>query len=159
MNKMIPVYEAVSLIQRDAILSHLENLGIQAYGAQRDVSRRYADSSVDLSYEGYSILMGGFTIFADTEKAIQAKSEINEYLKSVESTKAAPQLNTYLERFYSASMFSIAIPVFPPVALYYMVKGLQAGEAKKSFLFWFSLVLTLGSAAVWSMIGFSALVR
>jgi hypothetical protein len=159
MNKMIPVYEAASVIQRDAVLSHLKNLGIESYGAQRDVSRRYADSSVDLSYEGYSVLMGGFTIFAESETAMQAKAAIQDYLKSLDTHHTPPRMNTYLERFYSASLFSVAFPFFPPVALYYMVRGLLAGEEKKPFLFWFSIVITLGSAAVWTAIGFSALTR
>lgn len=148
MNKLVPVFEAVSVIQRDAILSHLESLGIRAVGAQRDLSRKYADSSFDYSFEGYSATMGGFNIFVESGRAIEAKEAIETFLRTVEAEP--PVLSSDLDRFYRASLFFMG-----PVALYYMVKALGKGELKSiTARFWIAVGFAVLSTALWVVVAF-----
>ena len=152
MKTKIPVYEAVSLIQRDAILNHLESLGIEAQGAQRDVSRKYADSSVDIAYEGYSALMGGFLIFVAEENINRAKEEIRSFLDSLPSEGRHETKKTNLEKFYSATLFGPVFPFFIPFGIYYLYQGLKNNEDRKPLIFGFSVSMTILSASLWGFI-------
>ncbi len=140
------VYQAISMIQRDAILGVLAEANIEAWGAERDVSRKYGDSSVDLAYEGYSATMGGFSIFAESSKVEVAKLCIRNFL--AELPRESVSETRYLERFYGVALFSMMLPFVAPLGAYYLFKGLAGGESKRGVLFWPSVVmLVLGFVA------------
>ena len=154
MNNMIPVFEAESIIQREAILGHLQSLGFLAHGTERDFSRRYADSSFDYSFEGYSATMGGFNIFVETNLEREAKLAIQNYLKSVSIESGPIRMSSDTDRFYRASLFFMG-----PFALYYMVKVLINRTPIRHGLFWPSAFFAVFSTAVLSYIGWLELAK
>ena len=122
---------AESIIQRDAILSALKDQGIEAFSAPRDISRKIADNTVDLAYEGYSAIFEGFAIQVQESDYDRAKQIADQVLHQAEKVEAAaPQApGGSLRRFYFCCLFSMSMPIlFHGLALYHLYHGLKNGE-------------------------------
>jgi len=122
---------AESIIQRDAVMSALTAEGINAFAEEREISRKIADTTVDLAYEGYSAVFDGFTIQVNAADFDRAKAVAD---RVVARARAAPSDKTLEEgssmrKFYFCCLFSVLIPViFNGLAVYHFVRGLQKGE-------------------------------
>jgi hypothetical protein len=146
---VIVVYVAPSIIERDALLNELEDSGIEALGEIRDVSRKLANSTVDLAYEGYSALMGGFTISVAEADAVQAKKIIQDFLARIKISGDLPLEKSSLHKFYASSIYSVFLPaVFHASGIYYLVHGLKKGEKIRPIFFLGSILLFLLSGFV-----------
>ncbi len=131
---MKSVFKADSIIQRDALISALGSDGIPAQSPPRDLSRKFTDTTVDISYEGYSTFFDGFEILVRDQDTDRAKSLIEKFLRETNVVLAgeAPPPR-HLQRFYFCGLFSMLVPVlFHGLAILYLYQGLRAGE-KLSF--------------------------
>lgn len=131
---MKSAFKADSIIQRDALLSALHNNGITAQSPPRDLSRKFTDTTVDISYEGYSVFFDGFDIQVPDQDLEKAQEIISQFLRQTNvglaQEKTPPR---YLQKFYFCSLFSGVLPIlFHILALYYLFLGLKSGE-KLSF--------------------------
>ncbi len=123
--------KAESIIQRDAILAALKSQGIEPHSAPRDISRKIADTTVDLSFEGFSALFDGFAIYVDEGELERAQKLTESLLKSAQKTKDDPGLaqGGSMRRFYFCCLFSITMPIlFHGLALYHLYMGLRSKE-------------------------------
>lgn len=127
---MIEIFKADSIIQRDALLNALATEGIHAQSPPRDLSRKVTPTTVDISYEGYSSFFEGFSIQVPEEQADTAKKIIESFIKSTQASTAQEKpVVRYLQSFYFCSLFSLMFPFFmQAIAVYYLVKGIRAGE-------------------------------
>lgn len=123
--------KAESIIQRDAILAALKSQGIEPQSAPRDISRKIADTTVDLSFEGFSAVFDGFAIYVDEEKLQEAEKIAKAIVRTAQKTKDDPGLaqGGSMRRFYFCCLFTITIPIlFHGLALYHLYKGLRNKE-------------------------------
>ncbi len=123
--------KAESIIQRDAILAALKSQGIEPHSAPRDISRKIADTTVDLSFEGFSALFDGFAIYVDEADLERAQKLAENIVKSAQKAKDDPGLaqGGSMRRFYFCCLFTITIPIlFHGLALYHLYHGLRNKE-------------------------------
>ena len=95
-----PLVRAQSIIQRDAILAALSAAGIEAVAPPRDISRKIADTTMDLAYQGYSAIFDGFLIQVpakDLARAGEIASVVIDQALRADSGLGAP--DSYLRRF------------------------------------------------------------
>jgi hypothetical protein len=141
--------QAESIIQRDAVMSALAAAGINAFAEQRDISRKIADTTVDLAYEGYSAVFDGFTIQVNEADYDAAKEIADEVVRVAHAAKPDVGLSEggALRRFYFCSLFSIMIPgLFHGLAIYHLADGLRKGEKLHPLFAAFSLFILAGTA-------------
>ena len=146
--EMIEVFKAESIIQREALLALLADNEIATISPPRDLSRKIADDTVDLSYEGYSAIFDGFAIYVSADQKDRALKLIQDYLTQIQAThrrEAEPPSVTYhLDRFRSCAMFGLIIPfVFTIGGAYHLIKAHEKGEPLRGFGFYSSLLLYL----------------
>lgn len=135
---------AESIIQREAVISALAAQGINAFSEERDISRKIADSTVDLAYEGYSALFDGFTIHVDESDFERAQPIAESVLRAALAAPADKGLEegSSMRKFYFCCLFSLMFPVlFHGLALYHFVRGLQRGERPHPVYGVFALLL------------------
>lgn len=123
--------KAESIIQRDAILAALRAQNIEPHSGPRDISRKIADTTVDLAFEGVSALFDGFAIYVDEREFDPALKIAEQTVKAAYKAKEDPQLaqGGSMRRFYFCCLFSFVIPgVFHGLALYHLYYGLKNRE-------------------------------
>lgn len=123
--------KAESIIQRDAIMAALKSQGIEPHSAPRDISRKIADTTVDLSFEGFSAVFDGFAIYVDEDNWSAAEKIAKSIVRTAQKTKEDPGLarGGSMRRFYFCCLFTITIPVlFHGLALYHLYNGLKNKE-------------------------------
>ena len=123
--------QAESIIQRDAVMSALQAAGINAFAENRDISRKIADTTVDLAYEGYSAVFDGFTIQVNEADFDQAKKIADEVVERARAAKPDASLSegSAMRRFYFCSLFTLIFPVlFHGLAVFHFVDGIRKGE-------------------------------
>lgn len=133
---------AESIIQRDAILSALAAEGINAFSETRDISRKITDTTVDLSYEGYSAIFEGFTIQVNIADFDRARAVAEGVIKRAQSADRKMEEGSSLRRFYFCCLFTVFLPViFHGLALYHLARGLQRREPPEPVYAAMSLVI------------------
>lgn len=141
--------QAESIIQRDAILSALKENGIEAISAPRDISRKIADSTVDLAYEGYSALFDGFAIQVAAQDFDRARQIADGILQKAEAVEKASPPTGSMRRFYFCCLFCVSMPVlFHGLALYHLLNGLKNGEKFHPIFGTMSLLVFLSTGIV-----------
>ncbi len=153
---MITVFKANSIIERNAILHELREHGTEAFSGERDISRKVASSTVDMAFEGVSILFDGFAIQVNEKDKESSEQLIKELLARVNLNVAHPEdgaMSRHLRKFYYCSIFSITIPVaFNIYGFYQMYLGLKNREPVRWGFFIFSLVIMLSSSVLWILV-------
>lgn len=142
---------AESIIQRDAVMSALNAAGINAFSENRDISRKIADTTVDLAYEGYSAVFDGFIIQVNEADYEQAKPIADGVLKKASEAKPDPGLSegSAYRRFYFCSLFSIVMPgLFHGLAIYHLIDGIRRGEKPHFGFFAVSALMLIVTGAV-----------
>src|SRR6185312_9224575 len=128
--KLTPLVKAESIIQRDAIMAALENAQIPAVTPPRDISRKIADTTVDLAYEGYSAVFDGFLIQVEEKDLERACAVAEEVVRAARSASSlATDEKSWMARFYFCSLFAMGFSVLMHVvALGCLVKALRRRE-------------------------------
>ncbi len=142
------VLRAESIIQRDAIIAALNAAKIEAHSAPRDMSRKIADDTVDLSLGGVSVMFDGFAIHVDEQYLEQAQKIAAHIVKSALKAKDDPILakGESMRRFYFCCLFSIPMPIlFHGLAAYHLIVGLKNGERPHPFYGTMSLIVFIGT--------------
>lgn len=139
------VVQAESIIQRDAILSALAQAGIEAFSAPRDISRKIADTTLDLAYEGYSAIFEGFAIQVSKDDFARAKEIVDQVLREARLNVVDDdhQVN-HMRRFYFCSLFTLTLPIVMHVfAIYHLIEGIKKGEKLRPLYIVFSIGILL----------------
>ncbi len=135
---------AESLIQRDALINALREQGIEAVTGERDISRKYADETVDLAYGGISAVFEGFSIWVPEAELSRAQGIVAEVMESVRSASSAEPLppESHMRRFFFCTLMSIVFPVVMNIlALGHLIRGLRAGESIKWWMLVFGILI------------------
>jgi len=137
------IHTAQSIIERDAFLAALDASDIDYLSPNRDMSRKFTETTVDLSLGGYSTFFDGFKIFVEESEKKKAEDVLNDFLATrKEEMSVEPSEKQYLNKFYFLSVACFFIPIVPLFfGLYFLKKGLRNGEKKKNSYFYFSILL------------------
>lgn len=126
------LYQAQSIIERDALIERFADEGIDAFAAPRDMSRKVADGTIDLALGGYSAVSGGLPVLVRKDQKDQALKLLEQFQRETQVQLAddvTPETAPNLNRFVFCSLFSWIMPgVLSIPAAYYFVQGLRQSE-------------------------------
>lgn len=151
MNSLRTVVRAESIIQRDAILSAFAHAGIEAFSGRRDISRKIADNTLDLAFEGYSAVFEGFAIQVDEEDFERAKEIVDSVLRQarVQVVDGQQKEDSHLRRFYFCALFTLTVPLVMHVfAIHHLIRGIKKGEEVRPVYVMFSILLMIFTGVV-----------
>jgi hypothetical protein len=132
------LYTAKSMIERDVLLSLLNENLIDTKSPARDMSRKYTENTVDLSLGGYSVFFDGFKVYVAGDQVPKAKIALAKFLNEKKSHEVikSDEASSYLKKFYFFGISAVFIPFIPAIfGLYYLLKGLKAGERLRPIYF------------------------
>ncbi len=136
MNKIL-IFTAESIVERDSLIALLKSNGVNAESPRRDISRKYTENTLDLSYGGYSTIFDGFKIFVDKESKDKATKLVDEFREDIKVKNKVDIKNgskRNLMKFYYFSIASFFIPILPLFfGLYYFYKGILQKEKIQVF--------------------------
>ncbi len=141
-----------SILEKEMLLSKLRAAGVEAECPNRSISRKYTDTTVDLSFGGYSTVMGGFKIYVNEAHEEAARDILQKFIADQKaSEKDFKSGRTDLSRFYLFSVFSVFIPILSHLlGAYFLFKAVKNREVVfnmqfffKAFPFIFTLLITL----------------
>jgi len=147
------LFMASSMMERDALKARLESAGIMVVSPKRDISRKYTENTVDLSYGGYSAVFDGFKIFVE-EKDFRLSQEILEdFMKTLKTESVEGKVeHQYLKKFHYFSVASVFVPLVPLLfGLYYFYKGIRNQEKPRVVYTIFSVILYLPQVGFYHM--------
>ncbi len=126
------VFTAESMVERDSLIALLKSEGIETESPKRDISRKYTDSTVDLSYGGYSAMFDGFKIFVEAKNQDKAHAITQNFIKEIQLKNKHPEKKENkrnLMKFYYFSIAGFFIPIIPLFfGVYYLYKGILEKE-------------------------------
>lgn len=140
------LFIAQSMIERDALKARIEACGISVVTPKRDISRKYTEGTVDLSYGGYSAVFDGFKIFVEDKDFKKSQEILEEFTESSEPQEMVEeeQQPNYLKKFHYFSVASVFVPLVPLLfGAYYFYKGLRNKEKPRILYTIFSMILYL----------------
>jgi hypothetical protein len=151
MSSLRTVVQAESIIQRDAILSALSHNGIEAFSGRRDISRKIADNTLDLAFEGYSAIFEGFAIQVAEEDFTRAKEIVDSVLREarVHVVDGEPKEDSHFRRFYFCALFTLTLPIVMHVfAIQHLIQGIKKGEELRPVYILFSMALLIFTGVI-----------
>jgi membrane protein insertase Oxa1/YidC/SpoIIIJ len=126
-NDYSEIYKAESIIERDAIAAFLKGHGIAFLVPARDLSRKITDTTVDISFEGYSAMFDGFAILVQNNDVPRARELIKNFSANLAKSEVSQD---YMRRFYLSSMATLIMPVvFHFTAFYNLWMGLKRRQS------------------------------
>ena len=128
---MVEVFKAESILQREALVAFLRENGIEPLTPPKDVTRKIADTTVDLAYGGYSAVSEGLPIYVLEEEKEQAQALITDFLTQISKNEVASakvkEINHW-NRFYHCSLFTMVLPgLMHLLALYHVFCAIRSG--------------------------------
>jgi hypothetical protein len=153
--RFVLVHKANSIIQRDAIVEALQSEGLNPFTQERDVSKKVADGTLDLSYGGASAMFEGFPILVTEEEAARARDVVERVLASVREQDRIPRETDHLQKFYAMSLFSfLMIPVLAhAIGFYHLYEGIKKRQKINVVRFSAALIMyAAGGTLTWFMV-------
>jgi len=152
MNEPKLLYIAGSMIERDALKARLEAEGIDVVSPKRDISRKYTESTVDLSYGGYSAIFDGFKIFVEEKTFEKSKEILDSFSENLKPALEPDKKVSYLKKFHYFSVASVFVPLVPLLfGIYYFYKGIKNKEKPRLVYTLFSFILYLPQIAFFNL--------
>ena len=143
---MKKLFTAKSIVQRDALRARLDRYGIASITAERDVSRKLTEATLDFSLGAYSALANGFAIHVENADLNEAEKILAQFLKETEGT-IEPTRDDPWRRYYACAIFSLMMPGLMTVpATWHLVRAIRQGRPKNWAYF---TVATICFAAGW----------
>lgn len=156
MDDLILLHTASSIIERDAVLAYLRENLITAESPARDMSRKYTETTVDLSLGGYSTFFDGFKIFVQEQQHKDALKVLDKFMleQKQEVVESEPATVSYINKFYFFGMASFFVPIVPIFfGIYFLRKGIKAKEKIKASYFIVSLFFYIGPVVAIYVLG------
>jgi hypothetical protein len=144
------LYEAQSILERDALMARLQEQGIDVLSPPRDISRKMTENTVDLAFEGYSAVNDGFKIYVIQEHEARAKELLRYFIRE-------QRMHAYdkgIERdpwdaYYRASIFSMMLPLVMNIsALYNLFVALKSGRRPSRPLYFVASTI-INALVIW----------
>lgn len=142
-NKSVKLVTAGGIIQRDAIISALEVNGLEFEAADRTSSRKITETTVDITYAGYSAVSeSGFEIFVDERDFQRAQEILDSILSEFKKQDSKIEVD-HRDKFNKCALFTIVLPgVMHVIGVIHLVKAGKSGQLRNlDFKFYVSVVV------------------
>ena len=143
---MKKLFTAKSIVQRDALRARLDRYGITSITAERDVSRKLTEATLDLSLGAYSAMSPGFAVHVDDADLDEGEKILAQFLRETEGTDE-PSRDDPWRRYYACAIFSLMMPGLMTVpATWHLTRAIRTGPPRNWAYF---TVATICFAAGW----------
>ncbi len=153
---LVVVYTAQSVIERDAMMAALQAAGIESEATKKDMHNRVTSNMVDAGFEGLvSISFRGFPLEVAAADLPRAQEVVALALKKFETSEELLPSNgeKHLTKYLQCCLFAFFVPVlFHALALYHLVKAIQAKTPIWSMKFILATVIWLLSVSIMSWV-------